>query len=325
MLHITNGDHVLALLRQAGITGTLLPWRDALHEGPVPEHLGLEALSALRARFIAEAGWAPLAQVERDFQLRDAALRQAGRHDETVLWFEHDLYDQLQLIQVLDSLAVAPPARLSLICVGHYLGHSSPAALAALFPARVPVAPQLLATAQAAWQAFRAPDPQPLAALASRPQPGLPFLAPALRRHLEEFPGLEDGLSRTERQMLEALAAAPLTPVQAFPLAHHQREDAWFLGDTVFYWLLARLAEGPAPLLCRHGGAPAGASLDPAFPHTPLQLTPTGRAVLAGEADRIALCGIDRWLGGVHQQGQQARWRWDCRHARLASTPLPRP
>ncbi len=36
MLHITNGDATLPELRRTGLTGDLLPWRDVLHEGPVP-------------------------------------------------------------------------------------------------------------------------------------------------------------------------------------------------------------------------------------------------------------------------------------------------
>jgi hypothetical protein len=36
-----------------------------------------------------------------------------------------------------------------------------------------------------------------------------------------------------------------------------------------------------------------------------------GRRVLRGEADHVALNGIDRWVGGVHLRGPAARWRWD--------------
>jgi hypothetical protein len=39
-------------------------------------------------------------------------------------------------------------------------------------------------------------------------------------------------------------------------------------------------------------------------------VTEAGRAVLDGRADRVALNGLDRWLGGVHLQGRAARWRW---------------
>ena len=44
---------------------------------------------------------------------------------------------------------------------------------------------------------------------------------------------------------------------------------------------------------------------------TPLRLTDTGARVLAGDADHVTLNGIDRWIGGVHLHGPNARWRWD--------------
>ena len=39
--------------------------------------------------------------------------------------------------------------------------------------------------------------------------------------------------------------------------------------------------------------------------------TDAGRSVLEGRVDRVSLCGIDRWLGGVHLQGRHRVWRWD--------------
>src|SRR4030095_10658531 len=102
--HLTRSAHAVPVLSQV-VQGTMLPWRDVLHEGPVRTGLSLEELSVERARFIAEAGWGVLPDVMKSFGERDATFRQAGRHDEIVLWFEHDLYDQLQLIQVLDGVA----------------------------------------------------------------------------------------------------------------------------------------------------------------------------------------------------------------------------
>jgi hypothetical protein len=37
-----------------------------------------------------------------------------------------------------------------------------------------------------------------------------------------------------------------------------------------------------------------------AFCEARLELTGDGRGVLTGDADRTALLGIDRWLGGTH-------------------------
>ena len=56
VLHITNGDSAVGLMREGGISGDILPWRDVLHDGPVPGGLDLEALSRVRARFLADRG-----------------------------------------------------------------------------------------------------------------------------------------------------------------------------------------------------------------------------------------------------------------------------
>jgi hypothetical protein len=40
--------------------------------------------------------------LEVSFERRDEAITRFRDHEEVVLWFEHDLFDQLQLIQILD-------------------------------------------------------------------------------------------------------------------------------------------------------------------------------------------------------------------------------
>jgi hypothetical protein len=46
--------------------------------------------------------------------------------------------------------------------------------------------------------------------------------------------------------------------------------------------------------------------------------TDAGHAVLAGNQDRIAICGIDRWLGGVHLHSGAPVWRWNAERHRIA-------
>ena len=219
MIHITNGDCAVAVLRAAGMRGEILPWRDLLHEGPVRADLSLEDLSAERARFIADAGWGPLAEVSKSFEERDKAFRRAGEHDEIVLWFEHDLYDQLQLIQVLDGLY--GQARVSLVCEAEYLGMMAPERAAELFALRSPVTKRHYNEARSAWNAFRSPDPMSIATEFDT----LPFLGAALVRLLEEYPWTTDGLSRLQRHL-------------------DAREEPVFLGDAVREWLRKRRAEG---------------------------------------------------------------------------------
>ena len=236
MLHITNGDCAVAVVSQV-VSGTFLPWRDVLHEGPVRAGLSLEELSRERAAFIAEAAWGGFAEVLKNFQERDGIFRRAGEHDEIVLWFEHDLYDQLQLIQVLDGLAALRGPPISLICEAEYLGTMAPERAAELFALRNPLVRRHFQEAQAAWAAFRSPDPRQLENLRTA---SLPFLAGAIRRHLEEFPWTADGLSRLERRIVEALQDGPRIFAQVFVGVE---EDPAFLGDLVLAWHLERLAQ----------------------------------------------------------------------------------
>jgi hypothetical protein len=206
-----------------------------LHEGPVRAGLPLEELSRERAGFIAHAGWGSLSDVAASFASRDAAFRRAGEHDEIVLWFEHDLYDQLQLIQVLDGLSDLRGPPISIVCEAEYLGSMTPERAAELFALRSPVLRRHFQEAQAAWRAFRSPDPREMEKL--RPQ-ALPFLEAALRRQLQELPWSTDGLSLLERRVLRALERGPL----AFPdLFKAVREEPAFLADAVLAWHLERL------------------------------------------------------------------------------------
>src|SRR5262245_26711672 len=103
MLHITNGDSVIMSFKDGQIPGTYMAWKDVLHDGPVPRRDSLEALSDVRAAFLADAfgGGEGYEAARAEFAQRDGALASFADHDEVVLWFEHDLYDQLQLLQIL--------------------------------------------------------------------------------------------------------------------------------------------------------------------------------------------------------------------------------
>lgn len=188
MLHVTNGQCAAGLLRAAALGGDVPAWNDVLHEGPVPP-VPDEELRRVRAEFLAGEG-RTCDRVFRELSARDARLSRAASDEAIVLWFEHDLYDQLQLVQILVQLAVAcvDPARVSLICDAEYLGLSAPGRLGERFPARAALDEATLDLARRAWAAFRSSDPTALTALLDGDTSALPFLGPALRRHLQQFP-----------------------------------------------------------------------------------------------------------------------------------------
>ncbi len=329
MLHVTNGDSTAGTIKLSGLPGRVVPWRDILYEGPIPAGLGPDELRDARARFIANAGWGSYDQVLAEFVERDQQLAAFREHEEVVLWFEHDLYDQLQLLQILDWFMGQSQRQttLSLICIGsfpgvspfHGLGQLRPTQIATLFPGRGRVTVDQLELARAGWNAVRSSDPTAIERIIASDTGALPFLGAALRRFLEEYPGLRDGLSRTERQVVELLRVGISTPAELF-LAISDREERPFLGDSTLWTYIHGLASGPVPLLSPVDGgslslpAPGGSAGQ--FVKRRLRLTDSGHGVAAGELDYVALNGIDRWLGGVHLAGKSVDWRWDERSLR---------
>ena len=69
----------------------------------------------------------------------------------------------------------------------------------------------------------------------------LPFLARALRRYLDEGPEKPGGLTRSERRLLDQLAAGPVDIHTAWKRMH-EGETAFYITDTSFWSLLKGLA-----------------------------------------------------------------------------------
>jgi len=133
------------------------------------------------------------------FADRDRVL-EAHRAGEYVLWFEADLYDQLQIIQILARLADlgVPAERITLICIGEHPGIARFGGLGELtarqlreLPATNACArliPAALQLAVCAWAAFRAPTPDGLGTIAATRSGDLRFLGEAFDRLSRSIP-----------------------------------------------------------------------------------------------------------------------------------------
>jgi Domain of unknown function (DUF1835) len=316
LLHVTNGDSVGQSLTESGLGGNVLVWRDVLHDGPVPGTVTAEELRSIRARYIADH-WGPqYDEVLHDFMERDRTLLQAGS-GEYILWFEADLYDQLQLIQVLAMLRKhgVDPKRIHLICIGEHqeiahfggLGELKPDQLTNLYPRREQLDEDTLALASAAWTTFGSDNPTPLTQTSRWTSRRLRFLTEAFARLAEEYPWRSDGLSLTQRRILAALAHESLSMQEIFGTLW-RKERRPYLGDWSCFAYIRELALAPHPLLRYEGRGPE----DPPDAGR-VALTETGRRVLAAELDHTTVNGPDRWIGGVHLHPDGPAWRYDER------------
>jgi hypothetical protein len=291
-------------------------WADVLHEGPVPGGLSDEEFRQVRSRF--HAGQGQGFNFERAYEMGkqwDDKLASFAAYDEVILWFEHDLFDQLILIHLLDfySRRSMGATKLSLICIGEFpgverfigLGQLTGDQLTSLLGMRKQVTEEHLRLGRLAWSAFTSSDPTAIEKVIQSDTSALPFLSGALHRFLQEYPSAHNGLPRTERQIMTLLADGPKNPGELFR-ATYPLEERVFMGDTTFWARVKGLAAGRHPLVdCNVADREGG------WPSVEVRITETGRSVLEGRADWIRLNGIDRWLGAVHLQGAEAKWRWD--------------
>jgi hypothetical protein len=323
-LHVTNGDCAADVLRTF-LTDPVAIQADVLHEGPAPA-VNDDAWLEVRARFLAWDG-RNYSRIRNGLAASDQMLDQDGQFERVVLWFEHDLFDQLQIVRTLSRLGRRKdaPNRTSLICIDRFpgvepfygLGQLNAQQLSSLENTAQPVTPNQFEIASQVWNAFRASNPSELNRLWHTDAGAfgaLPFLHQAIGRFLAEYPSTKNGLSTTCSGAIEELAASPLDAGELFRRVQ-SRERRPFMGDSSFFGRLHRLATARQPLI----------TIEPSANNGDLRgrvvaLTSNGRAALNGELDAVAQNGIDEWRGGVHLQGSaQSPWRWDAVRETLVS------
>ncbi len=315
-LHIRCGHDISTTLKEAGFIGDFLAYADPICHGPLVNdaHWLERRVDFLASTYGSHVG-RTRDEIDRDLTSTEEKLRTAAAHyDRVVLWFEHDTYDQLILARCLAQFAETTPARLELVSATHFpgamrfigLGQLPPEALRLLWSEREQVSDRQLRAGASVWQMLRSDDPRPLAEAAAGGMPELPQLAVALRRHCQELPWTQDGLSLTERLILQILAEQPRTVGETFHALLTQREPLPYLTDLMMLFLIESMKE-------THPGVFDGSfqSGDRSWPKERLSLTETGRAVLAGKTDWLSLNPPVRWLGGVRIASDEPCWRWN--------------
>jgi hypothetical protein len=327
-LHIRCGHDLQESLREAGFGGDYYVDIYPFIMGPVREGSGcLEQ----RARHIVDCygdQFDPPLQYEeqlRGLEDKERELRDSADYKRVVLWFEHDVTDQLSLIHLLGHYAThRRPLRLELVSIGDFpgarrftgLGELPPEALGLLWTTRKPVSAAQLQLGLHAWRALANPDPRPLAAIMRSDTPALPLLAPALHRHLRELPSGTNGLSFTEEMAL-TLMAEPLprwggkvTLAKIYSAMHWDVDPLPGQGDLHVRDRVLNMEGAGARVFERRTAAEPDGSSRPPWTDI-MNITELGRAVLKGDVDFMSLTPPGRWVGGVQIGAGMPDWRWN--------------
>jgi hypothetical protein len=248
---------------------------------------------------------------------RDLGLAEFCRQYESVeLWYDVRPDAQLQLVWLLDYFSSYPEtvARLKLRLVDLEMIGLHPGGFQKWRPPAIDVTEKELATASAAWRAYRAPTPEGCFDLLRKDLSALLSLKPVLLDLLEELPLASTGLGATEMRMLELISRGYANVNPLFHLRELRQTrtfNEWERG-----YLLDGLGLGPTP---------AVAGLDEelrtirrdnlrdrhtALLRSRLSLTDFGKAVVAHKEDFSRHNPIDRWWGGTHLTNDNL-WRWN--------------
>ena len=239
-LHVLNGDATAYPFADAGLPGDVAVWREMLSEGPLlPFSQFNNNLWALRQNWLVEQfGNRPEEEDGYDKKVV-AEFDRIGRYaeyDEVILWFEHDLFCQINLVFLLTFFAHVDLGKTGLkqVSINQFggvanfkgLGQLTGAQLATLYPQAEFLTTYELTLAARVWSAYAASDWVALTNLLTENFGRLHFLRAALSAHIARLQVEVNGLSLIENQLL--------TLIQATPKTTRQVVGEWLSNDLIY-------------------------------------------------------------------------------------------
>lgn len=277
VLHIVNGDVTADLLKKGGVEGDVAVWREMLCEGPTVFPVGDDSFWDIRSKHFADTYG--ITDYEPHFRPQFDLIAEHAKYAETVLWFEYDLFCQINMLAVLHYLNATqkPGEKISLVCVGKQndsdemlgLGEIEPKEFKALMFLRTQLVSETLAYAAKAWEAYCADDiTKLLPFIYQASNSNFEYLPSALSVHLKRFPSTANGLNDIEQTMLQLIDKGQLTDGQL--VRELLQWQTWYgFGDMQYFHYLKELSE----LIEKDGEQ--------------LKLTALGQEVLAGKEQII--------------------------------------
>lgn len=225
--HVLNGD---ALLENFPFKENIFVCRECLMDGPTDAPT-LPAFWAARAAFIAKEYDATeseyYSRVVSEFEKLATSNIAAVN-----LWFEHDLFCQVNLWFTLDFLSTHQPGCRVYIVMPQPdptwsgFGQLDRKELSHCYNQRVPVRNDGMQLAIALWTAYRTNDLYLLRSLSLRHSRCFPFLQQVCQAHLDRLPPM----SRPE-QRLKAIRAAGITNFDSLFNEFRKTEGIYGFGD----------------------------------------------------------------------------------------------
>lgn len=245
ILHITNGDSTTKYLQKLNIQGDFITWREMLCEGRTEVKVGSEEFWKSRFDFLKQSYKITKKQFI-DLTLKEYRnLCNQKTQEEIVLWFEHDLFCQVNMLAVISWLKRYRKGRkISLVCSGEITGSEKLFGLSQLsekqiknhYQNKVELTLDDIEYADYVWQLYCSNNPIQLQNVYQfQPSSTFKYLTAGLLAHLQRFPSLSNGLNAVENNLLNLASQNTFASKSKLVSAIIQSENHYGFGDLQYY------------------------------------------------------------------------------------------
>jgi len=193
-LHVLNGDSTAQIMERSSISGDIMVWREMLCEGPLQKEVGSDKFWMSRYSFFkSELGVSKLEYYDRTIK-EIIKIEDIANYKEVVLWFEYDLFCQINLLAVCAYLLkyYRKDVKISLVCTGREDGKKSLQTLSdyssveyqKLLDKRVTLSRNNLLFAEESWNLYVENDREKLQAFDFNKSLKFRYLQIAMDQHL---------------------------------------------------------------------------------------------------------------------------------------------
>ena len=210
-LHITNGDRLTKRLKSLNFKGEIITWREMLCEGKTETNVGSESFWKTRFEFLnknynVSKSWF-IEKTLKEYR----SLCNHKKQDTIVLWFEYDLFCQVNMLAVLSWLKTHRKyAHISLVCSGkqdetdimYGINELNEDQLKAEYENRISLTQDDIEYADYVWQLYCNKNPIQLENLQRQDTYQFKYLSGAIKSHLQRFPTIKNGLNSLENSVL---------------------------------------------------------------------------------------------------------------------------
>ena len=241
ILHITNGDSTTNYLKKLHFSGSFITWREMLCEGKTTVDVGSETFWKNRFDFL-KTSYNISKRKFIDFTLKEyRTLCSKKESKEIVLWFDHDLFCQINMIAVISWLKTYRSGyHISLVTSGKIKGNKKLKSLSELtenqiqqhYKNRIDLSQDDIEYADYIWQLYCSDSPLRLETVYKfNPMSPFTYLVEALEAHLQRFPSIKNGLNKVENTILETANTQQLSSKNQLVQQLLKTQTVYGLGD----------------------------------------------------------------------------------------------